>query len=167
MSAWCEAWDLIQYWSGSLDDPKGLGVNITSCWWTHNSRWFSYTHMEHDYWVKSSFCSCHDRWVVVTCAKLWFDRTVRNKMRGRSFTRFQSWAHKPFVKWVHGVNPACCIIHTWWGKLMGDFSTLLDALCRESTGQVDSPHKGTVMQWSDDFFIVEKIRKQLVMYTVQ
>ena len=47
--------------------------------------------------ISSQFCTCHDS---MACAKWWTDWTSKIEIRAkRIFTRFQLWAHKPFVKW--------------------------------------------------------------------
>ena len=53
--------------------------------------------------IKSQFCTCHDSQDVMTCAKLWLDWMMIIKMKAIwFFTRFQLWAHKPFVQWSPG-----------------------------------------------------------------
>ena len=53
--------------------------------------------------IRSHFCTCHDSWTVVTCAKLWPDSTTIFCIRTRYiFTIFGLWAYKSHVKWVSG-----------------------------------------------------------------
>ena len=47
---------------------------------------------------------CQDSWAVVTCTNMWPDRSFESTIKQwEIFTRFQLWAHKPFVKWVPDV----------------------------------------------------------------
>ena len=51
--------------------------------------------------VRSHFCTCHDSWAVMTCAKLWPDQTTISHLRAHDiFISFGLWAHKPPVKWI-------------------------------------------------------------------
>ena len=62
----------------------------------------SLTYENYDH-LKSQFCTYHDSWAVMTCAKLWPDGIIGIQMRTkRIFTRFQLYAQKQFVKWVLG-----------------------------------------------------------------
>ena len=54
---------------------------------------------------RSPFCSCHDSWAVVACAKLWPDWVVIFNARATFiFTSFALKAHKVLVKEVHGAR---------------------------------------------------------------
>ena len=51
--------------------------------------------------IRSQFCTCHDSWAVVACAKLWTDLIIIfHVIVIYIFTRLGLWAHKWFVKWV-------------------------------------------------------------------
>ena len=48
--------------------------------------------------TRSQFCTCHDSWAVVACAKLWSDWIIRYEITVKScFARFHLWAHKLLV----------------------------------------------------------------------
>ena len=54
--------------------------------------------------IRSQFCTCHDSWAVMTCAKLWPDWITRIRISQRvTSTRFQLWAQKP--KWNGSIFP--------------------------------------------------------------
>ena len=60
---------------------------------------FSPYMMNNDH-IESQFCSCHGSWAVVACANLWPDWSIRINIGAKwVFTRFQSLAHRLFVKW--------------------------------------------------------------------
>ena len=51
--------------------------------------------------IRPQFCTCHDSWAVVTCAKLWPDWIITLHGRITFFLmRLGLRAHKLFVKWV-------------------------------------------------------------------
>ena len=56
--------------------------------------------------TRSQFCTCHDSWAVMTCAKLWpAPIIVFEENPTWILTRFGFWAHKPFVSWVPDIFP--------------------------------------------------------------
>ena len=72
--------------------------------------------------IRSQFCTWHDSLTVMTCAKLWPDLIIICHVRATwIFTRFGSWAHKPFVEWVWALPKwdlaiICCHIHSANGR---------------------------------------------------
>ena len=55
--------------------------------------------------IRSQFCTCHDSSAVVACINLWPHWIIRIKMKlKRIFTRFELWAHGPYVKQVPGLG---------------------------------------------------------------
>ena len=86
--------------------------------------------------IRSQFCTCHDSSAVVTCANMRLDWSNRIEIGSWIiFTRFQLWAHQPFVKWVNRALyihwPAGLVCHpaagapTWpviseWGQAYTD-----------------------------------------------
>ena len=51
--------------------------------------------------IRPWFCSCHDSWAVVACAKSWSDYMITIHMRTKYIlARFVLWAPKWFGKWV-------------------------------------------------------------------
>ena len=55
------------------------GDHLTKSWWVHNQNlgkmWCYELHNndQNNYHIRSQFCTCHNSWVVVACAKLWPD----------------------------------------------------------------------------------------------
>ena len=39
--------------------------------------------MKNNHPIRPQFCTCHDSWAVMTCAKLWPDRTIIISLRGK------------------------------------------------------------------------------------
>ena len=83
-----------------------------------------------DYTIRSQFCTCHDSWAVMACAKLEPDLIIIFHLRWAVMacaklepdliiifhlstkcfcTRLGSWAHTPFVKWIQQFPPTACI----------------------------------------------------------
>ena len=51
--------------------------------------------------ISSQFCTCHDSWAVMTCAKLWPDSIIIFQVKATwVLTRFGLWAHVSFVQWA-------------------------------------------------------------------
>ena len=53
--------------------------------------------------IRPQFCSWHDTYVVVACAKVWPDLIIvfHGKV-SRIFKRFMLWVHTELVKWIPG-----------------------------------------------------------------
>ena len=63
--------------------------------------------------IMLQFCTCHDSWAVMTCAKLWHDWLIQIWFTARRiFTKFHLWAHNPLVKRVQGQHIKR-LISTW------------------------------------------------------
>ena len=78
-------------------------------WWLKSSESLlnsvcSYIHSNNP--IRSLFCTCHDSWAVMTCAKLWPDLMIIlcNNNTTLFFTKFVFWAHKPHVKWTPDIR---------------------------------------------------------------
>ena len=53
------------------------------------------------YLIRSEFCTWHDSWAVMACAKFCSDRNIMHLARiNFVFMKFGLWAHKSFEKWV-------------------------------------------------------------------
>ena len=69
-----------------------------------NTYWFYVNNNDH---IRSQFCTCHDSWAVMPCAKVLPDCTIRNKLRAKLIaTSFQIWAHKLIVT----LTPSCYVM---------------------------------------------------------
>ena len=53
--------------------------------------------------IRSYFCTCHNSWAVVTCAKIWPDCIIFPVRAILMFIIFRLWAHILFVEWVRGI----------------------------------------------------------------
>ena len=74
---WADVWDIIN--------------KISSYFYSNNP-------------IRSQICTCHNSSAVVGCAKFWTDMIIIFYVRAICvYTKFELWAHKPFVKWVCGV----------------------------------------------------------------
>ena len=62
-------------------------------------------HTFYNYAIISQFCTCHDSWAVVTCAKLLYDWIIEFKIKAkRIFKRFQLWVvNKGLPIWISPV----------------------------------------------------------------
>ena len=77
-------------WTHSTNGCE-LIINILSIQWL-------FSHMKNNKLTRPWFCTCHDSWAVVTCAKLWPDGIIPVIITAVIiFTRFQWWAHKALV----------------------------------------------------------------------
>ena len=69
--------------------------------------------------IRSQFCTCHDSWAVMACAKLWPDWIMKIKFKIQNvFTRFHLWAHKAFMEWIRVCKQASQIARfmgSTWG----------------------------------------------------
>ena len=62
-----------------------------------------YSYLNNNALIKSQFCTCHDSWAVVTCAKLWLVWIIICHLKAMCIlVRFGLWAHKRLVKRVPG-----------------------------------------------------------------
>ena len=54
------------------------GTNFTTGFWAHywNLVKMKFSHFNSNDQIRSQFCTCHDSWAVVACAKLWPDLIV-------------------------------------------------------------------------------------------
>ena len=66
------------------------------------------SYIKHNNENRSQLCTCHDSSAVVTWANLWPGLIFRIKPRvKRTFTRFELWAQKIYVKWVSDHWSSC------------------------------------------------------------
>ena len=86
----------------------------TKCLWAHNSDLVSILYaliLIVRIRVRPQFCTWHDSWAVMPCAKLWADLIISFHVRAKhNFARFESWAQKLFVTWVPTSMLPCCFI---------------------------------------------------------
>ena len=45
------------------------------------------SYLKNDYEIRSQFCTCHDSWAVVSCAKLWPWFDDQNRILGKKFEK--------------------------------------------------------------------------------
>ena len=56
--------------------------------------------------IRSQFCTCHDSWAVVSCAKLWPEWIIGILIIAKGiFARFHLSAHQVLVVWIPGILP--------------------------------------------------------------
>ena len=85
------------------------------------SKFLFTSYVNNDDTIRLQFCTGHDSWAVVTCAKLWADWTLRIWIRANiNFKSFQLCAHKPSVKWVRAF-----IYNIRWFKPRASFEALI------------------------------------------
>ena len=70
------------------------------------------------YPIRSQFCTCHDSWAVMTCAKLLPELIIIFHIRATNiFNKFVIWAPKPCVRWMPDTELAAIILGSevmWW-----------------------------------------------------
>ena len=78
------------------------GAVFTTSLWAHNPNSYC-SYFKNNDQIRWQFCTCHGSSAVLKCSNLWPDDKSRIIIRTKIiFTRFQLWAHKPFVKWMLG-----------------------------------------------------------------
>ena len=81
---------------------------------SNSCKYICYSYMKSIDLIRSQFCTCHDSWAVMTCAKLWHDWIIRIELKSKwIFKSFQLWAQKLFVKWVTDVTVATGLPGNW------------------------------------------------------
>ena len=106
-------------------NPRALVIVMSPAakWWHWGLGWISQTgyelineilwwyccDFESDDSIRSEFCTCHDSWAVMACAKFWPDLIVIFHITAtHMLTRFGVWAHLLCVRWI----PVFCISWT-------------------------------------------------------
>ena len=66
------------------------------------------------------FCTCHDSWAVMACAKLWNDRTIIVYIKAIFVDRrFGLWPYKLFVEWIpEHVGPLCAANWSLYNRMV-------------------------------------------------
>ena len=90
--------------SPAMASATGIGTTISQ---SHPkliieiSQQFVCSKFDSNHPIRSQFCTCHDSFAVMACAKLWTDWMIIFHGRARYiFTKFQLWAHLAFVTWL-------------------------------------------------------------------
>ena len=123
-------------------NPLEAGTTKEKNWGTFNKQFkslcsksfFQISYMKYNDMSRSQICTCHKRWAVVTCAKLWPDWIIRIKIGAKLIaTRFQFWAHKWFVKWVpHYTDVIMATMVSRITSLMVVYSTFIQTQIKEN-----------------------------------
>ena len=68
--------------------------------------------------IRSQFCTCHNSWAVMACAKLWHDLIIVIIIKEKRFFRTsQFWAHITLCEissWGHRINDFSHKIQIYW-----------------------------------------------------
>ena len=76
---------------------------FTTGLWTFNKnlmKMIFYSNFSNKDPIMSQFCTCHDSWAVMACAKLWHDLMIIFHVRATCIVkRFWLWVCKSFVWW--------------------------------------------------------------------
>ena len=94
--------------------------------------------------IISQFCTCHNSWAVVVCAKLWYDRIIVFTSRA---TKSQCFIHElktPYQVWEMG---------RWYCKYsrqVKSYQYIADHLCAPLDAWVSSWYHQAITRWDAD-----------------